>query len=123
AVFAPVRGGAAAPGGTFYQVFVGKGTVFEGPQGVRVTDITDGTSATALIAEAGQAVPWTKPADLPYDPARPLPKLGGLFPGGFPVPWAAGAVRFVRGDFQEAVMRLVITGEDGQLVDLEKLDR
>jgi hypothetical protein len=28
-------------------------------------------------------VPWTEPADLPYDPARPLPMLGGIFRDGF----------------------------------------
>ena len=32
-----------------------------------------------VIVEAADPVPWTKPADVVYDPQRPLPKLGGLF--------------------------------------------
>jgi hypothetical protein len=32
-----------------------------------------------MVVEAAEAVPWTKPADLPYDPKQPLPKLGGMF--------------------------------------------
>ena len=40
--------------------------------------ISDGASRTVAIVEATpeNAVPWTKPADLPYDPQKPLPKLG-----------------------------------------------
>src|SRR5262249_17915867 len=32
-----------------------------------------------FLAEAEQAVPWTKPADLLVNSQKPLPKLGGLF--------------------------------------------
>src|SRR5262249_22126086 len=64
-VFAPVFGPQQAPGHTFYQAFTGPGTIFEGRQGIRITDIFDGTSVTILLVEAGEAVPRTKPADLP----------------------------------------------------------
>jgi hypothetical protein len=40
-------------------------------------------ASTVLIVEAVDAVPWTKPPDLPYDAAKPLPKLGGAFATGF----------------------------------------
>ena len=41
----------------------------------------DGTSNTGLVFEAGEPVIWTKPADLPFDEKKPLPKLGGMFGG------------------------------------------
>jgi RNA polymerase sigma factor (sigma-70 family) len=120
--YAPVVG-KAKEGYTFYQVFTGKGTVFPGPKGIRFTEIKDGTSNTAMIIEAGEAVPWTKPADLPYQDGKPLPKLGGLFKGGFNLALCDGSVHFVRPNFDQRVMRLLITRNDGQVVDLSDLSR
>src|SRR6266699_4528907 len=37
------------PGMTFFQVFTGKGTPFEDPEGNKFTDITDGMSNTLLV--------------------------------------------------------------------------
>jgi RNA polymerase sigma factor (sigma-70 family) len=107
---------------TFYQGFVGKGTIFEGAEGVAFSDITDGTSCTIAIVEAGEAVPWTKPADLPYDDKKPLPKLGGLFKEGFHSAWADGSVRWLRKDFDVPTMRVAITRNDGTIADFDKLN-
>jgi hypothetical protein len=73
------------PDRTFYQVFVGPGAGFDRDprHTLRVTQITDGTSATLMIAEAGAAVPWTKPEDLFVESGGPLPRLGGIFADGF----------------------------------------
>src|SRR5262249_4311040 len=79
AVFAAPGTKAKDPNVTHYQVFTGPETVFPGAKGVRLTQITDGTSFTLLLAEGGEAVPWTKPQDLEYDAKKPLPKLGGIF--------------------------------------------
>ncbi len=69
----------AEPSQTFFQVFTGPGTAFEGTIGLRVpVDFPDGTSNTILIVEAGESVPWTMPTSLAYDPAKPLPPLGVL---------------------------------------------
>ena len=38
-----------------------------------VREITDGTSNTIMAVEAKEAVPWTKPDDLSFDPAAPRP--------------------------------------------------
>jgi hypothetical protein len=100
----------AEPFSTFYQVFTGEGTAFEGYQGLRLPqDFPKGTSNTFLVVEAGQAVPWTKPDDLSYpqDYTVPLPPLGGVFTGesrfslfgsnrvkGFHAVMADGSVRF-----------------------------
>jgi hypothetical protein len=75
---APNAPPAKEPGLTHYQVFVGGGAVWErGPQhpGLPRTFV-DGTSNTIMVAEAAEPVIWTKPDDLTYDPAKPLPKLG-----------------------------------------------
>jgi hypothetical protein len=58
----------AAPGDTYYQVFTGPKTPFAEKPAVRYpTSFTDGTSNTMLIVEAATPVPWTKPADIPFD--------------------------------------------------------
>jgi Protein of unknown function (DUF1559)/Domain of unknown function (DUF4190) len=99
---------------TFYQVFTGPTTAFESPQGERLQDFTDGTSNTFLIVEAAQAVPWTKPADLAYDPNQPLPELGGQHAGGFNAVKADGAVRFIGAGTPEQVLRGLITRNGGE---------
>jgi hypothetical protein len=115
-VFAPVRGFSKNTHSTFYQVFVGKGTIFDDPKGVRIRDITDGTVNTAMLVEGAETVPWTKPADLAYAADKKLPKLGGLFKEGFHLATADGFIRFVKKDFDEKLMRAVITRAGGELM-------
>jgi prepilin-type processing-associated H-X9-DG protein len=66
---------------TIYQVFVGKGTVFESPKGMSLGTLTGmgSTSNTMLVVDVAQRVPWTKPGDPVYAEDQPLPPLGGLF--------------------------------------------
>src|SRR5262245_11909106 len=71
------------PGMTFFQVFTGKGTVFEGKEGLKLTDHLKGGGPSFMIVEAGEPVVWTKPDDLVYDAKKPLPKLGRLSDEGF----------------------------------------
>jgi hypothetical protein len=118
----PVPTRAAKPGHTCYQVFTGPDTPFDPGAvrgrppvnlGARFADITDGLSNTLLVVEAPEAVPWTKPADLAYDTWKPIPKLGGLFQGGFHAAVADGVAIFLRQDFDEQNMRKLINPRDG----------
>jgi hypothetical protein len=63
-------------------VFVGDDAAFD-PQGMEMripVSFPNGTSNVILVVEAGEAVPWTKPIDIPFQRDKPLPQLGGLFP-------------------------------------------
>jgi hypothetical protein len=75
--------------------------------------IEDGTGQTILVAEAAVPVPWTKPADLPYAADQPLPKLGGLFGGGYNVAMADASVHFLSDRISEDTLRNAITANDG----------
>jgi hypothetical protein len=121
-VYAPVRGKAKS-GETYYQRFVGKGAIFDEPTATpRVHEIYDGLSNTLLVVEAGEPVVWTKPADLPFDLKRPLPKLGRAG-GDFHALLCDGSVILVRNDFDPGEMKRFITPAGGERVNVEDLKR
>ena len=57
----------AEPFTTTYRVFTGNGALFERERDIGVADVIDGTSNTIAVVESKEAVPWTKPDDLPFD--------------------------------------------------------
>ena len=103
---------------TCYFALTGPGTVFSGEEGTRIVDIRDGTSNTLMIVEAKRAVPWTKPEDIPYDPAQPMPELGGHFKGGFNTAFCDGAVRFIADSIDEKILRGLISRSGGESVSV-----
>ena len=122
-LFAPPRSQGQAPGGlTQFRTFVGEGTPFEGGRAPRWEDFADGPDRTILIAEADEAVPWTKPDELPYAPDKPLPALGGGPLGSFLVMTADGRVLSIPAAFDEVLLRRAITRNDKQPVDLDRLE-
>jgi hypothetical protein len=97
---------------------VGPGTIFDGKEGAKLESITDGTSCTILLVEAKRNIPWTKPEDIPYDPGKPLPALGGYYEGGFYVAMADMTVRFLPSTIRGKVLRALITKAGGERVEL-----
>jgi hypothetical protein len=136
------------PSLTTYRAFTGRGAFFEPPfdarsapvwwtdpdgtkhyqtgptRGMSIAHFTDGTSNTLMVVEAEEAVPWTKPEGLPFDPARPSgPRLGAGSPhrGGFNAVLVDGAVRFLPSTISTAVLRSLITRNGDEVVHWDAL--
>ncbi|HEY7157867.1 MAG TPA: DUF1559 domain-containing protein [Gemmataceae bacterium] len=104
---------------TRYRIFVGNGAAFEPGQNMKIpASFKDGTSNTILVVEAGEAVPWLSDKELPYDPQKPLPKLGHPSRDVFYAAMADGSVREIPKNTEEKVLRALITRAGGEWVNL-----
>jgi Protein of unknown function (DUF1559) len=110
----------APEGHTYLQQLVGPGATRHGERWV-LTSITDGTSHTAVIAEAAEPVIWTKPADIEipkeFAPGALKAKFAGQFKGGFFVLLWDGSVSVARDDADEATLKLLCCPNDGNVVN------
>jgi hypothetical protein len=117
-------------GKTYYRSFTGPGALMQIPtQGVTTPPgqpfrgpslfaISDGTSNTFAVVEAAEAVPWTKPDELVFDPKGPLPMFGGVFRDGMNAVLCDGSVRFLRGDTPPNALKAMITINGGEVIEL-----
>ena len=121
-----VQGTDREAGKTYYRAFTGEGTILPPPKGgqpggpafgVKILQITDGTSNTLLAVEARDPVIWTKPDELEYDAAKPPPKVAGVFGAGFNAAFCDGSTRFLRNPLDEKALRSLITANGGEVVE------
>jgi hypothetical protein len=130
-VYRPV--GKAAPANhTTYQLLVGPNTIYrnwppKGPGqwtgGVRLMQMTDGTSNTLMVVESSNPVLWTKPQDIDFNPSGPLPSLGWSTPDRFLAVFGDGSTRTLSRDLPPHVLRALIDPSDGQVIFHEELER
>lgn len=101
-----------------YFAITGETTIFPGTEGIEFKEVRDGLSNTITVVEAQRPIPWTKPEDIAYDPAKPLPKLGGHEAGVFTAATADGAVRNIAQNIDEKVLRAMFTRAGGEITQL-----
>lgn len=109
----------ADEGRTPFVVPVGAATIFTGgPKGLRVAEVSDGTSHTALAVEAddAHAVIWTKPDDLKFDPKQPQAGLAEYKPGGFAILMGDGSVHFLPATIDKKTLAAIFTRNGGEVV-------
>jgi hypothetical protein len=105
-------------GHSCYFMLAGPGTMGDPKNpSLEIGSITDGTSNTIVFVEAKRPIPWTKPQDIEYDPARPLPKLGGFFEGGFDAAYVDGSVHFLPDDLDEPTLRALLSTRGGEVIE------
>jgi RNA polymerase sigma factor (sigma-70 family) len=93
---------------TFYRTFVGPGTAFGEKKGRKPADVTAGGANPILVVETAAATSWAQPGEFAFSPDRPLPKLGGVFEGGFHALFADGSVQFVPDNLGDKALRRLI---------------
>jgi hypothetical protein len=99
-------GGESAPEGGFP-------TAFSAKSGMPFSQMFDGTSNIIAVVEAKRDLPWTKPDDILFDPAKDPPKLGGFFKDGFNAGIGDGSVRFIDDKIDPKILKLLIMPQDG----------
>ncbi len=94
------------------------GTMFQGRDGIKLQQVTDGTSNTILIVETEpeHAVVWTKPDDLPYDAGQPMRGFGFDENGMVPTLFCDGSVRMLKESLEAEMWRRLMLRNDGNPV-------
>ena len=102
------------PGASFKPAPPGTGSV----KGIVAGAISDGLANTIMAVEAGAGVtvPWTKPEDLPFNPADPAAALGNIIDGIRAVMFAGNALT-LPGDLAAAELAALITHNGNETVD------
>ena len=104
---------------TYYRVFVGNGAGFDWVRGAKFpADFQDGTSNTLLCATAAEAVPWTKPDELAFDPDKDMGKLlGTVVNGRCQIGLFDGSVRTLKQIPKKSTLNALITRAGGEVIE------
>jgi hypothetical protein len=114
AIYKPVRG-KVKDGETYYQGFEGvTDTVFPRRFSMKFpAAIPDGLSNTGMVFESAEPVIWSKPADIPFDKKKPVPKIGGQFDGESLVLLCDGTVIHLKKNPDDEELKNLIMPADG----------
>jgi hypothetical protein len=106
-----------AQGMTQYQAFVGAHTVIANTpqQRVAMRDVGHGAANTIMIGLADTAVPWTKPADIPFEPGGPAPRLDSTVADGFLVLFVDQEVKIFKPETPPEILEALIS-RDGNFI-------
>jgi hypothetical protein len=87
--------------------------------GPSLSIIADGSSQTLMVAEAGpdKAVPWTSPADMPFDKNNPFASLGDLSSGKFFAGFFDAHVGTFGSDMDPAILSALVTRNGNETID------
>jgi len=93
--------------------------------GPRSREFADGLAHTLLFVESGadEAVPWTKPDDLVFDPVDPLAALGTITSGKINGVTGDGSTISLTASIDPADFSALITIDGGEVVDAGTLHR
>jgi hypothetical protein len=108
-----------AEGKTSYLVPRGPDTIFPGAEGVKIQQITDGTSNTIMVVDANDeaAVIWTKPDDWETSPDFRIKNLFGHHVGGTGFLLGDGSVRFLRQTISPNLLKAMISRNGGEVLN------
>lgn len=105
---------------TRYRVFVGNGAAWEPNKALTLQQFRDGTSNTWLVVVAKDAVPWTKPEELPFDPKKDPSVLLGKVVNRWQALFSDGAVRSYQKLPKADIVRGLITRDGGEVIPPDK---
>ena len=93
-------------------------SLFPGAVGIKIQEITDGTSNTimALAASDESAVVWTKPDDWMVTPEINFKTLFGQQPKGTSILLGDGAVRFLKETVTPKILQALLTRNGGEVI-------
>jgi hypothetical protein len=105
---------------TRVMVLTGKSTAFaDSRKGANLRQFSDGAPYTILAIQAGEenAVVWSKPDDLPFNPQRPLANVGSIDPKtGLLAIMADASVQSLSPGIDDSTFRKLVTPNGGEVV-------
>jgi hypothetical protein len=116
------KGPAAGEGMTTYLAPRGKSTVLSGPTGVKLSDVTDGTSNTITVVEFpdDRAVVWTKPEDWEVPSKLDPGSILSRYEEGSNTAIADGSVLFLRRTINPDVLQKLLTRDGGEVIGADE---